>query len=423
MAMSSRLGRRLSSSNPLPEGTASVGVGLLVLGVTSYGFLVVTGRVLGPGRYASLSALWALVFLAGPGFFLPLEQETSRLMANRRSLGVGHGDVLRKAAVAGGILVALLICASFASASPLLQRVFDRQVLLLAALQLSLVAYFAEFLFRGGLCVFLVAVGVRTSGPYGLALALSPLAATGVGLFRRRMPLRAPGRAASWTDFSTALGYLLAASVLAQVLLNAAPLTVKILATKAEAPVAGRFLAGLVLARVPLFLFQAVQAALLPKLAALAGEGQHQAFRSGMRSLILIIAGIGVLATVGALAVGPLVVRTFFGSGFTLTRRDLGLLAAGSGAYMLAALLSQALIALSLHRRLLAPWCCGIVLFCVAVGLSRDLLFRAEIGLLVGAAGAAVLMGGGLFAGIRSLSVVETTDEGLREIGHVILEP
>jgi len=237
------------------------------------------------------------------------------------------------------------------------------------------------------------------------------------------MPLRAPGRAASWTDFSTALGYLLAASVLAQVLLNAAPLTVKILATKAEAPVAGRFLAGLVLARVPLFLFQAVQAALLPKLAALAGEGQHQAFRSGMRSLILIIAGIGVLATVGALAVGPLVVRTFFGSGFTLTRRDLGLLAAGSGAYMLAALLSQALIALSLHRRLLAPWCCGIVLFCVAVGLSRDLLFRAEIGLLVGAAGAAVLMGGGLFAGIRSLSVVETTDEGLREIGHVILEP
>ena len=51
-------------SNPLPEGTLAVGAGLIVSGVTSYGFLAISARALGPERYAPLGVLWALT--AGP---------------------------------------------------------------------------------------------------------------------------------------------------------------------------------------------------------------------------------------------------------------------------------------------------------------------------------------------------------------------
>ena len=71
------------TANPLPEGTLEVGVGLVLAGLTAYGFTVVAARALGKTDYAPLSVLWAMVFLAGPGFFLPLEQEVSRALALR----------------------------------------------------------------------------------------------------------------------------------------------------------------------------------------------------------------------------------------------------------------------------------------------------------------------------------------------------
>ena len=58
--------------------------------------------------------------------------------------------------------------------------------------------------------------------------------------------------------------------------------------TEAEKDAAGRFLPGLVIARIPLFLFQAVQAALLPKLSALAGAGLHGSFRKGLWRLLAV---------------------------------------------------------------------------------------------------------------------------------------
>ena len=89
--LSRNLLARTRDSNPLPEGTFAVGVGLLVAGVTACGFLVVSARALGKTEYAPLSVLWSLVFLAGPGFFLPLEQEVSRALAARRARGEGLG--------------------------------------------------------------------------------------------------------------------------------------------------------------------------------------------------------------------------------------------------------------------------------------------------------------------------------------------
>ena len=103
MALTSR---RRSSAN-LPGGMVPVAAGLVVLGATSYGFLVLAARSLGPERYAPLSVLWALVFLVGPGVFVPLEQELARAIAARQATGRGAEDLVRKAGLAGVAMLEL----------------------------------------------------------------------------------------------------------------------------------------------------------------------------------------------------------------------------------------------------------------------------------------------------------------------------
>ncbi|MGH9041894.1 MAG: lipopolysaccharide biosynthesis protein [Acidimicrobiia bacterium] len=401
--------------NPLPEGTLSVGAGLIISGITAYGFLAISARALGPSRYAPLGVLWALMFVAGPGFFLPLEQEVGRALAERRARGLGGGPLIRRACLAGGAVATLLILATAASGNLLLTELFDSKGLLLAGFMFGLAGYFAEHLLRGTLsgngrfatyglvigseavlrlaaCAVLAVVGVETAGPYGLALGLAPFAATAIGV-RRERRLVTPGPDAPWAELTSALGYLLAASVLAQLLVNSGVLAVKLLASEGEADVAGRFLNGLIIARVPLFMFQAVQASLLPALAAHAGAGRDEDFRAGLQRLLVVVVAIGVLATIVAWAIGHEVVGLLFGAGFELTRTDLGYLAGASAAYMLALALAQALIALSAYARVVIGWASGIACFGVVTATQSGLLPRVERGFLAASVTAAIVMG------------------------------
>ena len=411
----SSLLQRANRRNPLPEGTLAVGGGLLVAGITSYGFLVISARMLGPHRYSGLSVLWALVFLVGPGFFLPLEQEVGRALAARRVLGQGGRPVILRAAAAGGALAVLILIASLVAATTILEHLLDDQTLLFVGLLLAFVGYLFEHLARGSLsgngrfgpygvvigaegamrmagCVILAVVGVDTAGPYGLVLGLAPFLAVGIGM-RGQRGLAQPGPDAPWAELSTALGYLLTASLLAQLLVNAGPLAVKVLASESEQDAAGRFLAGLVLARIPLFLFQAVQASLIPKLATLAAAGRLREFREGLRKLLGVVLGLGVVATVGCLTVGPTLVERVFGEEFRLGRADLGYLAAASAAYIVALSLAQALISLAGYARVTVAWLAGIAAFVVVTASIEGLLLRVELGFLAGSLVSAVAMG------------------------------
>jgi O-antigen/teichoic acid export membrane protein len=404
-------------SNPLPEGTLAVGAGLIVSGVTSYGFLAISARALGPERYAPLGVLWALTYVVCPGVFLPLEQEVGRALSVRRAKGLGGGPLIRRAALAGGVAALVLIAATAATGPLSLPHLFDHKVLLLVALMVALGGYYAEFLVRGVLsgnarfkpygvilgaeaflrmlaCFALAVVGVDTVGPYGVIIGLSPIAATLIGI-RKQRNLITPGPDAPWSELSTALGYLLAGSVMAQLLVNAGVFAVQILADadqKGPGGVAGRFLNGLIIARVPLFMFQAVQAALLPKLAHLAGAGRHADFRAGLKRLLAVVVAIGALATVTAFAIGPFVVTTMFGKGFELSHTDLGFLAGASAIYMLALALAQALIALANYSRVVLGWAAGLVAFVGVTALGHDLLPRVEHGFLAGSVAAALVM-------------------------------
>jgi len=419
--------------NPLPEGTLAIGVGLLVAGVTAYLFQVSVAREVGKVRFAAFTALWLSAFSIGPGFFLPLEQEVGRALAARRARGVGGGPLVRRAALAGAALALILVIGSLAAAAPLNRELFDHDSLLLVGLILTIVGYFGAHLTRGALsgngrfaaygalvglegvlrlagCVVLLIVGARAAGPYGLFVGIAPIAAV-VGIVAwQRNGLLQPGPDAPWSELSSALGYLLVGAVLAQVLINAAPLTAKVLAhgTRQNEAV-GRFAAGFIIARIPVFLFQAVQAALLPKLAGLAGARQHRDFRSLLYRLLGAVGAIAVIGTVGGLTVGPAALRLVFGAKYNLSRADLGYLAASNGAFMLGLTLAQALIALEGHARAAVGWITGMATFVVVTVLGHTLLPRVERGFLAGTFAAVLVMALMLTRQLRRHAVEDVT--------------
>ena len=416
--------------SPLPEGTGAVGIGLLVNGITAYGFLVLAARALGPEQYAPLGLLWTVVFLVGPGFFLPVEQEVSRALAERRARGEGGGPLLRRAALLAAVVLGVLLVAVAATSPLTLPKLFDDEPLLVIGLGLALAGAAAGHLARGAcsgqgrfrpyavflaadgtvrllLCVALSASGVDSPGLYGVAVGVAPLVAVAIALGPERGLVTA-GPDASWGELSRALVILLVASVLSFTLVNAGPMAVDLLGSESEQAEAGRFLNGLIIARVPLFLFQAVQASLLPKLSALAGAGRFEELRAGLRNLLAVTVAIGAVATAGAFALGPQVVRLLFGAEFELDHRTLGLLALSCAMYMLAVALAQAVIALSGHRLVAASWGIGVAAFVLMTAFAADELFlRVELGLVTGTALAAVSMALALAARLRSGAQVE----------------
>jgi O-antigen/teichoic acid export membrane protein len=432
--MSQRAQRFIETARklPVPEGTYAVGLGLLISGITAYGFQILAFKGLTKSEYAALNGLWILVFVVAPGFFLPLEQEVGRAVADRRSRSIGGGPVVRKAAQAGLILTVGLMVLSVVGfeAFGFTDRLFHGQEVLLVCFVIALATYAVQHITRGTLSgngrfgpygMILGAEGVFRIVPviavylaglddliwYGLALAIPPVLAALVSLWGQH-GLVEPGPDAEWSELSTNLTLLFLGSLAAQALSYAAALGVLVLADgKVERDAAADFIVGFFIARIPILLFQAIQAALLPKLAALAGAGKHADFRSGLKKLVMIVLGVGALGVLAGASIGPTVGEILFGDKFNLGSRDLTLLFLGSAAFILALTLAQALIALLGHGRALVAWAVGLVL-CVgvmALGSSAtidDLFLRVELGYLAGCLGAAVVMAAFLFTRLQS---------------------
>ena len=154
------------------------------------------------------------------------------------------------------------------------------------------------------------------------------------------------------------------------------------------------------MARVPLFLFQAVQAALLPKLARLAAAGELTEFRVGFRKLLVVVIGTAAIGTAAAFVLGPWAVSLFDA---TLSRSTITLLALASGLYMIATAIAQAVIALRGHHQVAFGWISALTTFVVVTALAGDdLLLRVNLGLVSGSAVALVWFAFALRARIRS---------------------
>ena len=432
----------LRDRNPLPQGTVVVGAGLAVTGAASYGYLVISARVLGPAQSGSLSVLWALVFMIG-GIFLPFEQEVSRRLVGRRVAGLGGRSIARRALVLGAGLVGVLIVVTAALAPTLTDRLFSGEGLLVVGLMLGaaglLVANWTEGVLSGSgrferygsylggeslvrltICVVLLAIGVRTAGPVGLALGAAPLLVAIPALWwRRDQSLDEPEVA--WSELAAGLGKLLAAAVLAQILINASPLLLQLLAGPDHAAEVGIFTASLIVARIPLFLFQALQAVLLPALAALAVAEKFAEFWGAVRRMAVIVAALGATGVVVAFTVGPAVILRLFGSQYPVDRRTVGLLALASALYMLATTLAQALIALGEAAQVALGWGAGVVAMAVIVVAGNDPLFTVELA-FVGATAVATTAMALILGRARRRGATPTTESALEAINDIAFE-
>ena len=411
---------------PLPDGTIPVGVSLLIAGIATYAFLRIgTIAVGGEDEFAPIVSLWFATFALAPGFFLPLEQELGRALAHRRAVHDGTGPVIRKIVLLGAGLVAIVVIAILAVSPLIASNYFDGDWWMVAALIATFVAYAPAHLARGVcsgsgrfhdyaiimgsdgvvrilLCIALAIVGVTAAGAYGFAIALSPLFAVAYVWRRgalRPIPRTDPsgvaldaGSEASWSEVTPNLGWLLLGSVFAASLLNAGPITMTLLAADNEKDFVTTFSYGVLLARVPLFLFQAVQAALLPGLSRLAARGELIEFRAGMRRLAMVVIAVGVIGTVGAFLLGPFAIELVYEA--ELGGRTLAVLALASGVYMMALALAQAIIALKGHALVAVGWGIGLATFVLVTWLASDDLFRRiELGLLSSSAVAMIFFG------------------------------
>lgn len=389
---------------PLPEGTLPVGIGLLIAGVTSYLFLKVAKVALGSDEAVQpIASLWIATFALAPGFFLPLEQELARTLAHRRAIGQGGKPVVARVRSLGIGLAALVTVGVLVTSPLIVSGYFDGDWILLIALITAFAAYAPAHLSRGIasgngrfrayaivmgadgavrilLCAILAVVGVKTVGLYGFAVAVSPL--PGVLWVKSRGALRTePGPEASWAEVTPNLGWLLLGSVFAAALVNAGPLAATLLASDDQKHLVTRFTYGVLLARIPLFLFQAVQAALLPRLSRLAARHEIAEFRSGFGRLMKLVLLVGVVGTAGAFLLGPLVIDRFYDA--TLSRNTMAMLALGSAFYMVALAIAQAVIALRGHALVALGWGIGAVTFVIVTWLSSHELFRrVELGLV-----------------------------------------
>ncbi len=406
------LGQRLS----LPDGTLPVGLGLLVAGICSFAFFRVGKFALGDEEaFKPVVALWFATFALAPGFFLPLEQELGRALSVRRALGQGGRPVAHKVVRLGAVLATIVAVGLIAVGPWLRTKLFEGNSVMVLALIVGVLAYAPAHLARGvcsgsgrfraygivlgadGLmrivfCLLLAAVGVKAAGAYGFAVALAPLVGVGIVAWQRQLRTD-PGPDATWSEVTPNLGWLLLGSVMAALLVNAGPLALGFLAASDQDGDVTRFGYGVILARVPLFLFQAVQAALLPRLARLATEGNMHEFQRGFRRLMTVVLAVGAFGTVAAYVLGPTAIELLYDA--SLTNRTLTVLALGSVCYMVALAAAQAVIALHGHALVAMGWTVGVVVFIVVTAVlgSGDetwLFKRVEVGVLAGSAAAMV---------------------------------
>jgi O-antigen/teichoic acid export membrane protein len=383
-----------------------VALGLGVLGLASFAFLSVSGRALGPAELAPLGTLWVLVNALGPALFQPLEQEVARSVASRAAHGHGARPVFLRACALGGGLIAVAGAVLLAARDSLAEHVFAGQHVLVLALFLGLVGLGAEHLTRGafagggafprygmqlavdgvlriGSAAVLALAGVATAGPFGVFLGRAPVLAVAVTAGWLG-PAGRPGPPQPWAELSRAVGWLVVGGVASQFVINAAPVAANLLAGADEQARAGVFISVLVLTRVPLFLFAAIQATFLPGMAALAAAGDTGGFRRRLNLITAAVSALGLAGLLVILAVGPWLVRLVYGPEYVTTRTDLWPLAAASGLFMLASVLAQTLVSVRGYRASVLGWLSGAAVFLLGLLLPLRLEQRVGLAFLAG---------------------------------------
>ena len=414
----------LSGPGAVLRQIGAVGIGIAVLGLASSAYLSISGRALGPAAFAPLGTLWILVNAAGPALFQPLEQELGRGIAHARAIGTGARSLLLRSGTLALALLGLVGIVLLAAHRPAADRLFAGDDALVLALFLGLAGLAAEALCRGafagtadfgryGLQLGLDGVlrlvgslglwiaGSAVAGWYGLVLGLAPVLAVVLTVRGVGGTATAPGQPEAWGRLMRALGLLTVGGLLQQFVINAPGVVAQLLASPAEQALAGTFIGVLVLARMPLFLFTAIQATFLPSLAALAARDDRPGFARRARGVMLAVAGMGLAGVTLVAVAGPQLVVLFYGADYRTSRMVLVVLALGSTFVMFGSALSQILISMRSYRSPLLGWSCGSVVFLLALLAPLGLEYRVGLAFLASTVVTSAVLAGGLTRRMR----------------------
>ena len=404
--LTSSTGTRTRSRSVGLVGLAVVGSGLLV-----NAYLAIVARNVSAAEYAYFGAFWSLALVAGFGVFLPVEQETARLLqVPDRPRG------LLRAALLTALSLAAVEVLLAAAAAPWLARALGGHPVSVVAVAVLCLVSAGQFVVRGALVgldrmdryalVMLVdtllrvllaaAVALLVADPGSLAFAWTLVAAIALAhapplyllVTRRtrfgRVPDMGP-HTITRAEVRRAVAPLLLGSLCAQLLLNGPPVLIPALAlNELEITRAGQFLAAFTLARVPLFLVVPLQTALLPTLTALLHTGDRGALRRIVRRLGAGLAALAAVALPVGWFAGPPLVGLIFGEAYVLGGGHVALLAVGVAAHIGLVLVTQVLVAAARHRLVAGAWLAGVVVAAVLLVTVPDLLLGAELAFLAG---------------------------------------
>jgi len=242
---------------------------------------------------------------------------------------------------------------------------------------------------RAALACALGLAGSHSAVAFGLILSVAPLLAALFTLGPLILRVR-PGPPLPWSA-SRRLGLLIGTMLLAQVLINAAVISVRLLSPGSPA-VVGALLAAAVMARVPLFVFTSLQTSLLPGLAGAIAAGDPARFRRLLRRSCAVVAVLGVVGGLPATILGPWLTQVLFAARPVLGNAAFGWLAIGTLCYMLAMVLGQGAMALSRHRDQLLSWLAGVAVLVVITTGPGQVTTRVVTAYAAGCATVAMLL-------------------------------
>ncbi|GAA0725759.1 hypothetical protein Drose_17390 [Dactylosporangium roseum] len=388
-----------------------VAAGLAIQAITAYLTLIVAGRVLGAAEFGKLAALYTVISSVANGLYQPLEQEVSRRRGREWETGRAEAALLRRALLFATCL-SLLVIALGLGLHDMAVRLLGGDPQLLAALCVGLPGYALCFVSRGALSgarrlrryglqlavegvfrlvgvVGLALLAVHTVPWYGWLFGLAPWLALAVSSVGLRPAANHP--VASATPLVTPLLLLLVSALATQLLIGAGPVVAQLFAGAADQAQIGAFLAALVVVRLPVLLFTAIQPSVLPALSAHVAAGRAAAFRALLVKVLAALAALALLTTAATAGLGPWALRLLFGSDYVLSRGVFALMGASVGTYVIATGLSLVPLAYGRHRLVALGWLTGLAGLAAGTGLAHDPVLRATMGLLIGAAAATVV--------------------------------
>jgi O-antigen/teichoic acid export membrane protein len=389
-------------------------VGLAVQALTTYLFLVVAGQTLGAAQFGALSGLYLVLTGTATGLFAPLEQEVTRRRGHERG-GESHDPTLLRRAILLGLSTSTLASVGFLAAWPLTLGLLGDERWLLISLLIALPGYACWFAFRGELsgsrrlrrygvqlafdgsirlvgALLLAATEHGTTAGFGLLFAVSPWLTVAATWMRVQPPPRAASERGPGLGRHVAL--LVLSALAAQLVINAGPAIINVLSAPSERETAGVYLAALVVIRVPVFLFTAVQPAFLPALAELSRAGRRAQFGRLLGSVLLALVAGTVLVSVCATFLGSGVIAWLFDFDEPLSRTVYLVLTLSVGLFLVATILAQALLALGRHGLVAAGWLSALIGLAAGTFYPGSAVARANCALLSGAAVATLVLAG-----------------------------